>query len=237
MTNRRLGRLASIVAGLAIAVAVAAIAGAASVSAASPFTSSGDEDAPRAIFFAADGMRPDLVDKYAAAGRDAHHDATSCASGVKGDNGLHAGLPAQHRRRLVHARDRHVAGRARLDEQHVPPHRRGQLQQPHERSPTTGILQADTIAAGRRARRQERSSRSSGSARATWCRPLQGPVVDFRTLLLEPRRPAQLRPARPARAGANAFGVSYQRVDLDAAAGWTNVPDVVQPGASRSSSS
>ena len=31
------------------------------------------------------------------------------ADGVKGQNGLLPGLPSEHRRRLVHARDRHLA--------------------------------------------------------------------------------------------------------------------------------
>ena len=85
----------------------------------------------KAIFFASDGMRPDLVDRYV--GRGGHADLRrNVGAGVKGANGTEAGVPAEHRRRLVHAGDRNVAGRARVDEQHLPPDGRGQLQQPHE---------------------------------------------------------------------------------------------------------
>ena len=57
------------------------------------------------VFFAADGMRPDLMEKYAAQGVMPTY-ARLMATGVKGANGMVAGVPAQHRRRLVHARDR-----------------------------------------------------------------------------------------------------------------------------------
>ena len=57
---------------------------------------------------------------------------------------------------------------------------------------------------------------------------LQGPVVDFRTFF--GGRGIVLNydlPGQPA--GANAFGVQYQRVDLADAAGWTNVPASFSP--------
>ena len=137
------------------------------------------------------------------------------------------GLPAQHRRRLVHARHRHVAGRARLDEQHLPPHRRGQLQQlaPASRRPASS---RPTTSRRRPSGRARRSSRWSGSARATSC-----PRCRARSSTSAPssRAAASLLnydlPGQPARA--NAFGVHYQRVDLDDAAGWTNVPASFSP--------
>jgi 2',3'-cyclic-nucleotide 2'-phosphodiesterase (5'-nucleotidase family) len=57
---------------------------------------------------------------------------------------------------------------------------------------------------------------------------LQGPVVDFRTFI--GGRGIVLNydlPGQPA--GANAFGVQYQRVTLADAAGWTNVPASFSP--------
>ena len=57
---------------------------------------------------------------------------------------------------------------------------------------------------------------------------LQGPVVDFRTFFSN--RGILLNydlPGQPA--GANAFGVSYQRVDLDPAAGVDERAHVAQP--------
>ena len=46
----------------------------------------------KAIFFASDGMRPDLVDKYAGEGLMPTY-ANLMATGVKGDNGLLQGFP------------------------------------------------------------------------------------------------------------------------------------------------
>ena len=72
--------------------------------------------------FASDGMRPDLVEKYAAEGamptykelmKDGRHRRQRDAPGV----------PAEHRRRLVHDGDRRLPGRPRLDEQHLLPRR------------------------------------------------------------------------------------------------------------------
>ncbi len=57
---------------------------------------------------------------------------------------------------------------------------------------------------------------------------LQGPVVDYRSFFSN--RGILLNydlPGQPA--GANAFGVSYQRVTLAAAAGWTNTPPTYSP--------
>ena len=90
------------------------------------------------------------------------------------------GLPAQHRRRLVHAGDRHLARRARLDEQHLPPDRRGQLQQPHDASRRPASCRP-THSPRPPSAPARRSSRSSGSAAANLVPALQGPVVDFRT--------------------------------------------------------
>ena len=139
--------------------------------------------------------------------------------GRAGANGLHPGLPAEHRRRLVHAGHRSVAGRARLDEQHLPPHRRGGLQQPDEAS-ARAILQADTIAAGRRASRQEGRPDRVGRSRP---HNLAGTDGRLPQLLLGARRARA--PSMPAeQAGAAAFGVSYQVAALAPATGWTNVP-------------
>ncbi len=57
---------------------------------------------------------------------------------------------------------------------------------------------------------------------------LQGPVVDFRTFFSN--RGVLLNYDLPGQPGlANTFGVSYQRVDLDDASGWTNVPVSYSP--------
>jgi 2',3'-cyclic-nucleotide 2'-phosphodiesterase (5'-nucleotidase family)/predicted AlkP superfamily phosphohydrolase/phosphomutase len=92
---------------------------------------------------------------------------------------------------------------------------------------TTGVLQADTIGqAAERAGKTVVSMEWVGAR--NYVPALQGPVVDFRTffsnrgILLNydlPNQPAD----------ANRFGVSYQRVDLDDASGWTNVPPSYSP--------
>ena len=66
-------------------VALLAPSGAATAPASSALTT-------KAIFFASDGMRPDLMDKYRAAGKMPTY-ADLVAKGVKGDNGLTQGFP------------------------------------------------------------------------------------------------------------------------------------------------
>src|SRR5689334_11239424 len=46
----------------------------------------------KALFFASDGMRPDLMERYAAAGAMPTYKALM-AAGVRGDNGLLQGFP------------------------------------------------------------------------------------------------------------------------------------------------
>ena len=88
-------------------------------------------------------------------------------------------LPAQHGRRLDDARHGHVAERARLDQQHLPPHRRGQLQQLHELC-GYGDRPGGPHRASCRARGQVRGLDGMGCT-AQPHPALQGPVVDFRS--------------------------------------------------------
>ena len=139
----------------------------------------------------------------------------------------HAGLSAEHRRRLGNPRDRRVAGGARLDEQHVPSADRPELQQLDE-------LRRDRRAPGRHASVRppsapaRKSPRSSGSQRgATFPRSrgrwwTSGSFFSRRGILLNYDIPGQ--PDR-----ANSFGVDYLRVTLDPASGWTNVPTSFSP--------
>ena len=151
----------------------------------------------------------------------------SHGDGRQGRERLAPGLPAQHRRRLVHAGDGHLAGRARLDEQHVLPHRRGQLQQlarasrrPASSRPTTSPRPPSA-----RARRVVVDG-VGGHARLVPA--LQGPVVDFRTFFSAAASsstttsPAS-RPA-PTRSASRTSGST-----LADAAGWTNVPASFSP--------
>ena len=129
----------------------------------------------KAIMFAADGMRPDLMERYADKGimptfkfdEAGRAERTACFR-----------VPAEHGRGMAHPL-RDVAGRARLDEQHVPPH--GTNFDSTTSFSTNGVLQADTILQS-----AERAGEGllDGMVAARALRPeLQGPVVDFRTFI------------------------------------------------------
>ena len=179
----------------------------------------------KAILFAADGMRPDLVDRYAGEGFLPTMQALM-RDGVKGQNGLLQGFPPNT-----------GVGWSTLSTGAWPGehgstnntfHRTGEGNFNNSTSfATTGILQADHI--GQAA---ERAGKSVVSVEWVGTRnlvpALQGPVVDFRSFFS--RRGIVLNydlPGQPA--GANAFGVDYQRVNLAPAAGWSNVPASFSP--------
>src|SRR6266545_5646310 len=69
----------------AMALRVAAQMPSAATSVASPLTS-------KALFFSSDGMRPDLMEKYAAQGAMPTY-ASLISQGLKGDNGLTQAFP------------------------------------------------------------------------------------------------------------------------------------------------
>ncbi len=216
-TCRRLGGAAALVV-LVIALAVSLGAGSAS-------GTRREASTDKVILFASDGMRPDLMENYARHGsmptyRALMHD------GVRGKNGLIQGFPPNT-----------GVGWATLATGAWPGthgstnntfHR---LTDPSFNSSTsfaaTGLLQADTI--GQAAERAGKNIVSVEWVAARGYVPaLQGPVVDFRSFFS--RRGILLNydiPGQPARA--NSFGVDYQRVDLDSASGWTNVPMSFSP--------
>jgi predicted AlkP superfamily phosphohydrolase/phosphomutase len=192
----------------------------------------------KVILFAADGMRPDLVDKYAAAGAMPTM-AALMRDGVKGKNGLLQGFPPNT-----------GVGWATLATGTWPGTHGSTNNTFFDRAQNfvtgstsfaaPGILQADTIAQA-----AERAGKSVVSmewvAARSYTPALQGPVVDFRTFFSA--RGVLVNydlPGQPA--GANAFGVSYQRTGaadnqtplydvpavtdapLGGVGGWTNVP-------------
>jgi 2',3'-cyclic-nucleotide 2'-phosphodiesterase (5'-nucleotidase family)/predicted AlkP superfamily phosphohydrolase/phosphomutase len=186
---------------------------------------SGKPPAEKAVLFAADGMRPDLVDRYAAEGAmPTIKDLMN--KGVKGRNGLLQGFPPNT-----------GVGWATLATGTWPGehgsmnntfHRTGEGNFNNSTSfAATGILQADHIAQA-----AERAGKTVVSVEWVASRSLvpalQGPVVDFRSFFS--RRGITLNydlPGQPA--GANAFGVDYQRMDLTDASGWSNVPASFSP--------
>jgi 2',3'-cyclic-nucleotide 2'-phosphodiesterase (5'-nucleotidase family) len=180
--------------------------------------------AERAILFASDGMRPDLMERYVAEGVMPSY-ASLLATGVKGSNGLKQAFPPNT-----------GVGWSTLATGTWPSehgstnntfHRSGNVFTARTSFADTGIVQADHI--GQAAERAGRSVVSMEWVASRSLVPaLQGPVVDFRSFLS--RRGILLNydiPGQPA--GANTFGVDYQRVDLDPASGWTNVPASFSP--------
>ena len=134
------------------------------------------------LFFASDGMRQDAVERYAArASCPASATLLRARRARVGPRPADPGA-AEHRRGLVHADHRRVAGRPRLDQQHVPRQRRGRSARPLRTSggvPDNGtsILQAETLAqaaerGGKKVAQIEWAGGRSGS--------IDGPTLDFR---------------------------------------------------------
>jgi 2',3'-cyclic-nucleotide 2'-phosphodiesterase (5'-nucleotidase family)/predicted AlkP superfamily phosphohydrolase/phosphomutase len=181
--------------------------------------------ADKVIFFAADGMRPDLMERYAAEGAMPTYQQLMDA-GVRGDNGLVQAFPPNTGVGWYTLATGTYPGEHGSTNNTF--HRTGEANFNNRTSfSATGILQADTLQQA-----AERAGKTLVSVEWVGSRglvpALQGPVVDFRSffsgrgILLNYDLPGQP-------AGANAFGLSYQRVDLDPAAGWTNVPASFSP--------
>ena len=181
--------------------------------------------ANKMIFFASDGMRPDLMERYADEGAMPTY-AELMHDGVRGDNGLLQGFPPNTGVGWYTLATGTWPGEHGSTNNTF--HRTGEGNFNNRTSfATTGLLQADSIQqAAERAGKTVVSVEWVGSR--TLVPALQGPVVDFRTFFSN--RGILLNydlAGQPA--GANAFGVSYQRVDLDLADGWTNVPGSYSP--------
>jgi 2',3'-cyclic-nucleotide 2'-phosphodiesterase (5'-nucleotidase family)/predicted AlkP superfamily phosphohydrolase/phosphomutase len=185
----------------------------------------GRPSADRVIFFASDGMRPDFVESYAAAGSMPTF-ADLIRQGVVGANGLTPAFPPNTGVGWFTLATGTYPGEHGSTNNTY--HRIGEGNFNNRTSfSATGTLQADTVQQA-----AERAGKSVVSMEWVGSRALvpalQGPVVDFRTFFSN--RGVLLNydlPNQPA--GANAFGVSYQRVDLDAAGAWTNVPASFSP--------
>ena len=173
------------------------------------------------ILYASDGMRPDLMERYAGLGLMPTY-AELLATGVRGDNGLKQVFPPNT------GVGWHSLATGAWPSTHGSTNntffRQGESSFSNRTSPlsTNGMLQADTLPQA-----AERSGKTVVSMEwvgaRTYVPALQGPVVDFRNFLSNRGILANYAvPGQPA--GANTFGVSYQRVDLDAAAGWSGVP-------------
>jgi len=174
----------------------------------------------KAILFASDGMRPDLMNKYVGQGVMPTY-ADLLSKGVQGQNGLLQGFPPNT-----------GVGWSTLATGTWPSEhgstnntffRQGESNFNNRTSfADTGIVQADHIAQA-----AERAGKKVVSVEWVASRSLvpalQGPVVDFRSFFSA--RGIALNydlPGQPA--GANSQFVQYQKVPVSDAAGWSNVP-------------
>ena len=181
--------------------------------------------AEKVVFFAADGMRPDLVDQFADKGAMPTMKRLM-AKGVKGRNGLLQGFPPNT------GVGWYTLSTGTWPSEHGSTnntfHRTGESNFNNRTAfATTGILQADTLGqAAERAGKDVVAVEWVGAR--NYVPALQGPVVDFRTFFSDRGILANYDvPGQPA--GAARFGVTYQRVDLDPAVGWTDVPTSYSP--------
>ncbi len=174
--------------------------------------------AKTAIFFASDGMRPDLMEKYAANGAMPTY-AALMASGVRGDNGMVQAFPPNTGVGwYTLATGAYPAEHGSTNNTY---HRVGEGNFNNRTSfSTSGTLQADTLAAAaERAGKKVAQIEWVGGANSF----IAGPTVDFanffstRGVLAAPLNPTE-------QAGAAAFGISYQVAAFAPASGWTNVP-------------
>jgi 2',3'-cyclic-nucleotide 2'-phosphodiesterase (5'-nucleotidase family) len=174
--------------------------------------------ASKVVMFASDGMRPDLVDKYAGQGQMPTM-AGLMASGVKGQNGLLQGFPPNTGVGWYTLATGTWPGEHGSTNNTY--HRTGEVNFNNRTSfSASGTLQADTLAAAaERIGKKVAQIDWVGGANAG----ILGPTVDFtnffstRGVLAAPLNATE-------QAGAAAFGISYQVAAFAPAGGWTNVP-------------
>jgi 2',3'-cyclic-nucleotide 2'-phosphodiesterase (5'-nucleotidase family)/predicted AlkP superfamily phosphohydrolase/phosphomutase len=214
-------RTRSILASVAIVLAlvIAIPAGAANNS-----PPAGTPHADKVILFASDGMRPDLMERYAADGLMPTY-ADLMVRGVRGDNGLTQAFPPNTGVGWFTLATGAYPGEHGSTNNTF--HRVGEANFNNRTSFAQGILQADTIAnAAERAGKKVAQIEWVGGRSAG----ITGPTVDFanffstRGVLAAPLNASE-------QAGAASFGISYQVASFAPASGWTNVPagDPVAP--------
>ncbi|EWT01530.1 hypothetical protein N865_10185 [Intrasporangium oryzae NRRL B-24470] len=207
---------AALIAGAAGAPSATALAEpqALAVAAASPAP---PPKADRALMFASDGMRPDLMEKYAAQGAMPTY-ASMMAKGVKGDNGMVQAFPPNTGVGwYTMATGTYPSEHGSTNNTYF---RSGDAFNNRTSFSAGGTLQADTLAAAaERAGKKVAQVEWVGGANAG----IKGPTVDFANFFST--RGVLAAPANAGeQAGAAAFGISYQVASFAPASGWTNVP-------------
>jgi 2',3'-cyclic-nucleotide 2'-phosphodiesterase (5'-nucleotidase family) len=178
---------------------------------------SAPSSARRAVMYASDGMRPDLMERYVAAGQMPTY-AALMASGVKGGNGmLQAFPPNTGVGWYTMATGTYPSEHGSTNNTYF---RSGDVFNNRTSFSQGGTLQADTLAASaERAGKKVAQVEWVGGANSG----ISGPTVDFtnffstRGVLAAPLNMTE-------QSGAAAFGISYQVATFAAASGWTNVP-------------
>jgi 2',3'-cyclic-nucleotide 2'-phosphodiesterase (5'-nucleotidase family)/predicted AlkP superfamily phosphohydrolase/phosphomutase len=171
----------------------------------------------KVLFFSSDGMRPDLMEQYAAQGYLPTY-AALMATGARGDNGMVQAFPPNTGVGWYTMMTGTFPGEHGSTNNTY--HRVGEGNFNNRTSFSGGPIQADTLAAA-----AERAGKKV--AQIDWVGGLQsniaGPTVDFtnfystRGVLAAPLNAGE-------QAGAAAFGISYQVALFTSATGWSNVP-------------
>lgn len=184
---------------------------------ADPALGRGKPTADRVVLFSSDGMRPDLMERYAAAGAMPTY-AELMRRGATGENGLQQAFPpntgvgwytlATGTWPSEHGSTNNTFFQAGSD------FTRGTS------FAAPGVLQADTLAAAAERAGKKVAQVEWAGGRAAG---ISGPTVDFATFFS--RRGVVVTPSNPVEsAGAAAFGLSYQVAAFGPPSGWTNVP-------------
>src|SRR5215216_4492821 len=210
----------SLPAALVVAVLAALLATAAPAPASPSRAVAGAAAAPHerpAILFASDGMRPDLVDRFAARGVMPNM-RELMRRGVEGRNGLTQGFPPNTGVGWYTLATGAWPGKHGSTNNTF--HQTGTDFSRSTSFSSTGVLQADSIAsAAERAGRQVAQLDWVAGRQAN----INGPTVDYTTFFST--RGVLTTPANPdEQAGAARFGLSYQLAAFAPASGWSNVP-------------
>ena len=201
---------------LVVAGMIAPLRAAASPSAA-PLTN-------KVLFFASDGMRPDLMERYAAEGAMPTY-ARLMTIGVRGANGLTQGFPPNT------GVGWYTLATGTWPGEHGSTNNTFHITGSDFTRSTSfasdGVLQADTLAAA-----AERAGKKV--AQVDWVggrnAKIAGPTVDY-TNFFSTRGVLAAPPVADEQSGAAAFGLSYQIAAFSGASGWSNAPagDAVLP--------
>ena len=173
--------------------------------------------AQKVIFFASDGMRPDLMQKYVSQGQMPTY-AQLIKAGVAGDNGMVQAFPPNTGVGwYTMATGTYPGEHGSTNNTYF---RSGDFFTNRTSFSAPDTIQADTLAAAaERAGKQVAQINWVGGAAAK----IAGPTVDFtnffstRGVLAAPLNAGE-------QAGASAFGISYQVASFSPASGWANVP-------------